>query len=116
MDPVDIRFLMLLAQQEVQNYIRRSKNESGNVAQFQVSYKEQALYPNTTREEWVQDLFVTELSSYETQGDVLAELPDEWKMEKTSDFRAVVEVAFMINAEEYSFAFSAGFQNGITTE
>lgn len=116
MNPTDVRSLMMLAQKEAQNHIHRRKIGVDNHASFQVLYRARDVLRGTIREEHLYELIVSEsepdTEQSEGEGEEIAVLPEIWQAGREIDFRAVVRVGFMRNAEDYSVAFTAGFQCG----
>lgn len=109
MEPLDVRYFMLILQRRVQLYIDERLINGDNTTGFLVSYNQliRGLYPR-----WY-GVPVVEFDYDEVEGENLPDLPDDWKACHQSDFRAIVKATFTRNSEEYTFTFRSGFRVGV---
>lgn len=112
MEPGDLRFLLLLAQEDVQTYINQKRIKEDNSTSFRLSYNLQfaadAPPPSTTFRPIIEELRYDGLGVEE---EILPSIPVHHM--DASDFLAIVKLTFMRNFEQHSLSFLGCFKVGL---
>ncbi len=108
MEPSDLHFLLLLAQQAIQTHIDQKQIGRSNLAAFHLSYNQQ--FPTMAPPPHGIMPSVVEFQYDEVEGRILPTVPVH--VGDAVDFYAVVKVTFIRNFEEYTLVFHGGFKVG----